>query len=217
MVYTVGGIKGGSGKSTIAINLTIMLSKGGGDVLLIDADEQATSMDFTNFRNENLYNAGYTAITLTDKAVRDQTIKLKEKYDHIVIDTGGRDTTSQRAAISIANILLIPFIPRSFDIWTLEKISDVAATMQTANPDLQCLSFLNKADPRGTDNQEVESFLKENEIIKFIDTPIGNRKAFSNAAARGLGIMEMKPVDMKAIDEFNTLFQYLNNLKKTLK
>ncbi|WP_460972958.1 hypothetical protein [Spirosoma migulaei] len=37
---------------------------------------------------------------------------MRSKYDHIVIDTGGRDTTSQRAALSVADVAMIPFAPR---------------------------------------------------------------------------------------------------------
>ncbi len=210
MIYVTGGIKGGSGKSTIATNITIMFAKQNSDILLIDADDQATSMDFTNFRNETLNDPGYTGIKLSDKAVRDQTLKLKSKYEHIIIDTGGRDTTSQRAAISIADVFLIPFVPRSFDIWTLDKIAEIVEEMKTVNPNIQCMSFINKADPRGSDNRDVEEFLEQNKIIKFINTPIGNRKAFSNAASQGLGVIETKPADIKAINEMQTLFDEIS-------
>src|SRR6476619_2679981 len=50
MITVVGGTKGGSGKSTVATNLAIMLAAAGQDVLLVDADDQETSTDFTNLR-----------------------------------------------------------------------------------------------------------------------------------------------------------------------
>ena len=37
MIITVGGIKGGSGKSTVATNLVVLRSLEGRDVLLVDA------------------------------------------------------------------------------------------------------------------------------------------------------------------------------------
>ena len=51
-IYTVGGIKGGSGKTTVATNLTVMLAAEGRDVLLVDADDQETASDFTVWRNK---------------------------------------------------------------------------------------------------------------------------------------------------------------------
>ena len=51
-IITVGGIKGGSGKTTTAVNITISLSKLSGDVLLVDADDQESATDFTKWRNQ---------------------------------------------------------------------------------------------------------------------------------------------------------------------
>ncbi len=39
LILVVGGIKGGSGKTTVATNLCIMRALAGSDVLLIDADD----------------------------------------------------------------------------------------------------------------------------------------------------------------------------------
>jgi len=150
MIIVVGGIKGGSGKTTLATNLGVIRSAEGHDVLLIDADDQETSTDFTIIRNERRPDgAGYTSIKLTGAAVRTETQCLANKYEDIIIDTGGRDTTSQRAALTVADFLLVPFVPRSFDVWTLEKVSSLVNEMQAANPDLQAYTFINRADPRG--------------------------------------------------------------------
>ncbi len=214
MIILAGGIKGGSGKTTIATHLAIIRSQQGKDVLLIDADDQETSSDFTVLRNEKMGgNAGYTCIKLTGSAVRTEVLRLSTKYDDIIIDTGGRDTTSQRAAISIAHKMIIPFIPRSFDIWTIEKVSALVEEMQQANPTIQPCTFLNRVDARGIDNKEAEDILKENSIIKFMDTPIGTRKAFGNAAAQGLSVTELKPQDEKASVEIMTLYKYIFDIK----
>lgn len=202
MIVVAGGIKGGSGKTTAATHLAIIRAAQGRDVLLIDADDQETSTDFTTLRNERLPGgAGYTSIKLGGVAVRTETLKLAGKYDDIVIDTGGRDTTSQRAALAIADVLLVPFVPRSFDVWTLEKVSGLVAEMRTANPALKAYAFINRADPRGQDNDEAAEVIRETQALAFIDTPLGTRKAFSNAAAQGLAVTEIKPQDAKATEE----------------
>ena len=51
MIIVVGGIKGGSGKTTVATHLAILRAQAGHDVLLIDADDQETATDFTILRN----------------------------------------------------------------------------------------------------------------------------------------------------------------------
>lgn len=207
MVITVGGIKGGSGKTTIATNLAILRANCGRDVLLIDADDQETASDFTALRaQKRAFGVGYTGIQLSGAAVRTQTLALKSKYQDIVIDTGGRDTTSQRAALAVSDLFLVPFVPRSFDVWTLEKVAALVEEMRTANPDLRAHTFINRADSRGADNSEAAQFLRESSVLTLLEISIGQRKAFGNAAAQGLGVAELSPGDVKAVAEIQTLY-----------
>lgn len=217
MIYVIGGIKGGSGKTTVATNLAVALVRDNKDVLLVDADDQETATDFSAWRNERTQgNAGYTSVQLTGQAARDELKRLANKYEDVVIDTGGRDTTSQRAALSVADVYLVPFNPRSFDVWTLEKVTRLIQEIQTINLELRTYAFLNRADPRGSDNEEAAEVLKDSDSVQFLDTPLGNRKAFSNAAAQGMGVMELQPEDRKATAEFQALYDTICNSKNNV-
>jgi chromosome partitioning protein len=212
-IYTIGGIKGGSGKTTVATNLTVLLASEGRDVLLVDADDQETASDFTAWRNTSTEGqAGYTAIQLTGDAVRTEVRRLASKYDDIVIDTGGRDTTSQRAAMTVSDLYLVPFVPRSFDVWTLERVVKLIDEMRPANPALRAFAFLNRADAGGSDNDGAAEQLKDASSIRFIDMPLGSRKAFSNAAAEGRAVTELKRLDAKAVAEVRALYDFCRNV-----
>ncbi len=150
---------------------------------------------------------------LCTNAVRTETLRLSEKYQTIIIDSGGRDTVSQRAALTVADVVLVPFVPRSFDVWTLEKVSNLIEEIKTINPNLQSYTFINRADAKGQDNDDAASFLGETTVLTFIDVVLGTRKSFGNAAASGLSVVELKPKDTKAIAEIETLFKYLFNVK----
>ena len=217
MIYVIGGIKGGSGKTTVATNLAVALVQDGRDVLLVDADDQETATDFSAWRNERTQgSAGYTSVQLTGQAARDELKRLSKKYEDVVIDTGGRDTTSQRAALSVADVYLVPFNPRSFDVWTLEKVTRLIQEIQTINPELKAYAFLNRADPRGSDNEEAAEVLRDSGTVQFLDTPLGNRKAFSNAAAQGMSVLELQPEDRKANAEFQTLYNTVCKAKNNV-
>ncbi len=219
-IIVIGGTKGGVGKTTLATNLTVMRSHAKKDVLLVDADEQGSATDFTAVRNETLEKqngAGYTAIKLHGAAVRSEVLRLVTKYDDVVIDVGGRDTAGQRAALSIANIYLIPIFPGSFDIWTLEPVAQLVEEARAFNEKIQALCLLNKADPKGSDNEEAATIAKETKGLSYLECPIVNRKAFRNGAARGLAVIELKPSDSKATREIEKLYKYLFETKKISK
>lgn len=212
MILVCGGIKGGVGKSTVATTLTVIRASLGYDVLLVDADDQQTATDFTLIRNETSSSsggAGYTSVQLKGPAVRTDTLRLADKYEDVIIDVGGRDTAGQRAALSIATIYLVPFLPASFDVWTLEKVGELIEEASAFNPDLKAYCFLNRADPRGTDNDEAAAIASEINQLTYLDASWGNRKAFRNASAQGLAVTEVKPKDGKAIAETMMLYQYL--------
>jgi chromosome partitioning protein len=212
MILVCGGIKGGVGKTTLATNMAVMRANDGMDVLLVDADDQGTASDFTAIRNEaraDKGGAGYTSIKLHGAAVRSEVTRMAKKYDDVVIDVGGRDTAGQRAALSVADIYVIPFLPGSFDVWTLESVGRLVEEARAFNENLKAVCVINRADAKGSDNAEAAAIAKETPGLEFIDAPMGNRKAFRSAAANGLAVTEVKPSDPKAIAEVKKLYKLL--------
>ena len=141
--------------------------------------------------------------------MRTEVLRLTAKYDDILIDAGGRDTVSQRAALVLAHVLLVPFVPRSFDIWTLDAVSTLVQEIRTVNPALRAYAFINRGDASGPDNLEAAQLLQENAELVYLETPILTRKAFGKAAAQGRAVTEIHPADAKAIREIQALYDAL--------
>ena len=217
MIYTIGGIKGGSGKTTIAVSLAVLLSEMGRNVLLVDADVQATATEFSRWRTESLGDTGFTSVQLAEMQVRNEIRKLQANYDDIIIDAGGRDTSSQRAALVVSDVVLVPFAPRSFDIWTLEQVERLVSEMQLANPDLQILAVLNKVDQNEKDKEEAIEYIQQSGIFKTLTACLYERKVFANAAAAGLAVTEMKPKNQKAIQELSAFMDELLAISSQIK
>jgi len=208
-VLCIGNVKGGVGKTMLSVNLAIALALEGRDVLLVDGDEQATALGFTQLRAEKCPELPrYTAIALSGAGLRTQVRQLKPKYPDIVIDVGGRDTGSFRAALTVADTLLVPVQPRSFDVWAVAAVASLVKEARELNDALQAYSVLNAADPTGQDNAEAAAVLQELEGIRYLDCPIVRRKAFPNAAAAGKSVLEYG--DEKAAGELGRLVGLLS-------
>jgi chromosome partitioning protein len=215
MIIVLGGIKGGAGKSTIAANLAVRRAADVPNVLLIDGDEQETTTLWSATRQETASERtpGLTCIQLRGKAARTEVLKLAPNYSDVVIDVGGRDTATQRAALTTADVVLLPTPPRGPDVWTLDKVAALIEEVRAVNPALRAWAFLNRADPIGRDNEDAARIIAETPGIELIDARVGNRKAFPAAHTQGLAVTEMVPSDPKAIDELDQLYSYCFSTK----
>jgi chromosome partitioning protein len=128
-----------------------------------------------------------TTISLVGKGVRDERRRLRPKYDAIVIDAGAKDTTTQRSALTIADVVLLPFAPRGPDLWTIDAAIQMVNEIRSVNERLRALALVNRADPIGSDNAEAEAaFAEHAEVIGAMPVRIGNRKAIAQAHLMGL-------------------------------
>ena len=202
MIVTVGNTKGGVGKTTLAVHLAIARATAGRDVLLVDGDEQRTALTFTELRTERLGAPGYTAVALDGPAIRTQVRLLAPKYDDVVIDVGGRNTGSLRAALTVSDVVLVPIQPRSFDLWAIDHMVTLVGEAKELNDDLRALVVINAADPQGSDNRDTAAALRDTPGMTVLPCTVGRRKAFPNAAAVGRTVLELgRDKDGKAITE----------------
>lgn len=208
MIVVIGGIKGGVGKTTLALNFTVMRARENRKLLLIDGDEQKSASSWSTQRECNGIETKWTTIELAGKAIHAQLKKLREDYDDIIIDVGGRDTTSQRAALASADVYVTPFEPSSLDVWTIGALKSLILDGKASNPNLREILLINKGDPIGSDNQEALDVLEESGLHCYPGIVV-KRKAFKSAVTDGLAVIEVKNGDKKAIQEITDLYHYV--------
>ena len=205
MILTVGSIKGGVGKTTLAVNLAIYVGKTlHRHVALVDADDQATAALFTEIREqEGQEPAAYTCVSIRGAQVRSQGKTLAGRFDTTVIDCGGRNTEAFRAALTISDTLIAPMAPRSFDFWSVTWLAELLDEVNAIRDQpVTAYAVVNLADSSGTDNRDALEALAEFPQLQVLDTVLVRRKAWPNSSSHGQAIFESSPRDKKAVAEF---------------
>ena len=212
MVIAVCNEKGGSGKTNIAINLAIKLGLMKDDTLLVDADPQRSIDVFTDIRADANLPLLFNAVSKLGSSMLKEIQSLKQKYDSVVIDTGGRDSQEMRQALAVCNIAIIPVIPSDLDIAVLNKMILVFNQAKIYNPNSKALIVISKASPNPFLAKKVEA-LREyiSEDIFLANSIIYEREAYRNAFSAGMGVSEYCKDNENAKLDFEGFFNELVN------
>ncbi len=112
---------------------------------------------------------------------------LAKDYDEVIIDVGGRDSGSLRAALTISDILVIPISPRTFDVWALEEMVLLFDEAQGFNEKLKGMVVLNLGETRGHDNEAAQQAIVEYQELTLLETVLMRRKVYAESISKGLG------------------------------
>lgn len=196
MILTIANTKGGVGKSTLAVNIAVERARLGKRVWLVDGDRQGSSQTAILIRSEAGLEPGLACSHFPDGPIlRTQVLQQKSNFDEVIIECGGRDSTAMRAALTLTDILVVPFVPGSFEVWAMEDVVNLVRDARSVRDGLTAFSLLNRADPnpRSNDNADMLDAMRDyNEDIQLLDHTIRQRKVFAAAAGSGRSVSELK-------------------------
>lgn len=192
MILLIGCEKGGTGKSTIAKNLSVYLQQKGRDLIAVDTDPQQTLYKWAEQRKDNPDVKPIACVKLTGSRILADLKSLAAKYEDLVIDAGGADSPALRAAMLIATHLLVPLQASGGDLEVLPHMSNLIGDAMQINPNLICRAVITMCP---TLPSQAGLILDAKELcadfeIKALNAITCRRLVYDTANAGGLTVLE---------------------------
>ena len=214
MIITIVSIKGGAGKSTLAINLASILSelKGKENTFLIDCDPQETINLFRENRNEAGITQNFNSAKMSGKSIQNDVKELEKKYSYIVMDTAGADSIESRISMTLANIVLMPIYPSDPDLASFENTLANFMSAKAFNANLKGYALITRANPNPFLQGKIEALKEQIANLEIDDLNLASsiiyeREVYRNAFSKGLSVIEMPESNNKAKDEIISLYR----------
>ncbi|HCM46181.1 MAG TPA: chromosome partitioning protein ParA [Colwellia sp.] len=210
MMILVGGEKGGSGKSCLAQNLAVYFARNKkAIVLMVDCDPQRTTSDWIQARNIDPSLPAINCIQLYGK-IRNDLLSLVQHYDYVVVDCGGQDNLALRAAMSVADHVVIPLRPKRRDLKTVPHMEDMLSTCKMVNPKMIASFVITQCPPLPN---QLRRILEAKEVcssygINVLDAVTYNRNVYDDSEELGSSVLEIDPIG-KAAQEMMTIAEEL--------
>ena len=200
-VVAVVSLKGGVGKSTIALNLAAALHRAGHRVLVVDADPaQGSCQEWARIGAE-AGRDGPPVVALEGARLRRDLERVAAGFEVVVIDGPPRLDAEARAAMVVADVVVLPVTCGAFDVLALRRTLELLEAAQEARPDrpIRAAAVLNRADARtalATVTREAVLALG----VPVLATQLGSRVAYGEANAGGVGVVGYAPSSTAAAE-----------------
>lgn len=210
MIITIANQKGGSGKSTLCLNLATKFLLEDKEVVVLDTDIQKSIETFVNIRADRNIEC-FTLFNRTGN-ITDTIKQMIPKYENIVIDTKGEDSLESRKAMLISDLVIIPTTPSQLDVAVLDEMFERVGEIQSINEKLKACVVMNRIPPIPylKEKEAMKDFILENKAtldIELLESIISERISLKRCVSEGLSIFEYS--DEKAKKEFSRLYEEL--------
>lgn len=205
-IISVVNQKGGSGKTTLSMQLAGSLARRGHKVLVVDADPQATATRWAATAEDNKpFPASVVGLSAASAKVHREVKKFVADYDFILIDCPpAADSPVPQSALLIADLALVPLIPSPLDMWAAVGIRQVIGNVTDINDNLRARLVVNQCQPKTNLAREALEVLPEFGI-ELCETYIHQRQVYRQSAVFGQTVHDFGSRAAEAVREIEAL------------
>ena len=211
MLILIAGEKGGSWKSTIAVQLGIERTRKGVSTLVIDGDTQGTAHNWLSRRAASGHEPIVPCEEIRTGEFHVKMPNLVDQYEDIIIDIAGRDSAEMREALGFVDIAIFPVRPTMNDLETASRMDMLVGKYLKISEHLKRAVFvLSQASPnpfRSYTNRDAISYLSDCENIETLKSIICSRAAYERASIEGAAVTELTPAVRMAAKEFTNFYK----------
>lgn len=144
--------KGGSGKTTLSMQLAGTLGRRGYRILVVDADPQGTATRWAaSSEDDTPFPATVAGLAPAGGKIHREVKKYMADYEYIIIDCPPSvDSPVPQSALLIADLALVPVVPSPADLWAARGIKQLIENAENINEDLDVRLIANMVQPRTT-------------------------------------------------------------------
>jgi chromosome partitioning protein len=192
VVIAVLNLKGGCGKSTIAINLACELASASDSVLLVDNDAQGTARHWFSQGRLPVRGEFMPLETEEDGERMVRTLSARnERY--VVLDAPAHVGAAALAAGKVADLVLVPVTASGVDLLATQSVVDLIheARVRRRSAVPKCLIVPSKIDRRTDAGRRIEEQVQR--FGESIGPAVHQRTAFVEAFGSGQWIGDYAP------------------------
>lgn len=187
MIISLLNQKGGVGKTTLAVHLATAFALRGKKVLLVDADPQASALDWAASRTTD---AQFPVVGMPKPVLHKELPKIHQDYDLIIIDGAPRVYDVARSAILASDIVLIPVQPSPYDVWAAKEIVELVKEVEGFKENIKSVFMINRKIVNTAIGRDVVEALSEYDL-PVLKSQVCQRVIFAESAGAGSTVLEL--------------------------